>query len=253
MKKIFLALVVSIFLTESCSYHYHYYSGDTACLNHSGDTACLNFDGATAYLTTSPDQKTPYLTISSGKKKSKGAIKYDRAAPDIKLPEVEKASANYDPSDYKTFAVYTKLHTVEQPAGGAMTDKDAIWCTKEGTYLARVDKMLWNERYFHTQSGCYLRDSRTGKKYPLRKVWGLPLDETYWLHSVAGEWFCRVFEFPPLDPGCTHIDIIYNKKPLKHIEGTTGWGHPQDELNISIAELQANQSKMKFKPTVIVK
>lgn len=217
MKKLIVVLVVSMFLTESCiTIHRYYYNGSA------------------------PEKKE--------------TIKYDHAAPGIKAPELEKVSRDYDPTDYKTFAVYTKLHTVEPPAGESAREKDAIWCTKNGTYLVRVDKMIWNERYYHTQSADYIRDSRTGKKYPLIRVWGLPLDETYWMHSVAGEWFCRVFEYPPLDPGCTHIDLVWSAgKKLEHIKGTTGWGRPDDELNISVAELQANQHKMKYKPTVIVK
>lgn len=212
-KNLLILLVVSLCLTTSCSYHYYY--------------------GGT----------TPQKILA-----------YDRAAPDIRLPEVEKKSNNYDPTDYNTFAVYTRPHTVEAPAGESVTEKYAIWCTKKGTYLAAISKMIWNERYYHTQSATYIRDSRTGRKYPLRKVWGLPMDETYWMHSVAGEWFCRVFEFPPLAPECTQIDIVYTQaRKLEHIKGTTGWSTAEDELNISVADLQANQPKMKFKPTVIVK
>ena len=217
MKNLIMVLLVGMFLTESCiTNNYYYYNGS-----------------------------------APGKMET---IRYDCSAPDIRVPEVEKASRNYDPTDYKTFAVYTKLHTVEPPVGESVREKDAIWCTKKGTYLVTVSNMIWNERYYQSQSATYIRDSRTGKKYPLVKVWGLPLDETYWMHSVAGEWFCRVYEFPPLDPGCTRIDLIWSAgKKLEHIKGTTGWGRSDDELNISVAELQANQHKMKYKPTVIVK
>lgn len=214
MRNILPTILVILFLTTSCSYHYYY----------------------------------------NGSVPKKETVSYDRSAPDIRLPELERAGDKYDPTDYNTFPVYTKLHTVEAPVSEAVRSKDAIWCTKKGTYLVSVSKMLWNERYYQTQSSYSLRDSRSGKIYPLVRVWGLPVDTTYWMHSVAGEWFCRVFEFPPLEPECTHIDIVYSKgKPLEHIKGTTGWGRPDDELNISVAELQANQPKMKYKPTVIVK
>lgn len=217
MKRIlFMVILVIMFMTESCITHHYYYYGSATENNE--------------------------------------VIRYDRSAPDIRKPVKEKASENYNPMDYKTFAVYTKPHTVETPTSEAVIDKDAIWCTKKGTYLAVVSKMLWNERYFQTRSSLYIRDSRTGKKYPLRQVWGLPMDETYWMHSVAGEWFCRVFEFPPLPPECTHIDIVRTgSAPLQQIPGTTGWVGAVDDLNLSVAELQANQYKMKYKPTVIVK
>lgn len=212
----FVMLGVVLFMTQSCITHNYYYYGSN------------------------PEKKD--------------VIRYDRSAPDIRKPVMAKESNNYNAMDYKTFAVFTKPHTVEAPTGDSAVENYAIWCTKKGTYLATVSKMLWNRRYYNNESSMYLRDSSTGKRYPLRKVWGLPMDETYWMSSVAGEWFCVVYEFPPLMPECTEIDIIQREgEPLKHIPGTTGWGNDPDELNLSVSRLQANQHKMKYKPTVIVK
>lgn len=118
--------------------------------------------------------------------------------------------------------------------------------------MVKKDAMMWNERFFQEQSATYLRDSRTGEMYQLRKVWGLPLNETYWIHGVAGEWFCRVFEFPPLKPECGFIDIVYSLAPeLEQVKGATGWGRSKD-VTVSVKYLQQNQPKMKYKKTVVV-
>lgn len=242
MKKLLFILMTGMLLTQACSYHYYYGYPATE------SAAAKRQPGG-------EHDKSAHSVVSKTQPTGKPAFEYDQSAPDIKKPVVKKAADNYDPTDYNTFAVYTGLHTVEQPADeNALYDLYAIWCTKDATYLVKKDKMLWNERYFQNQSATYLRDSRTGEKYQLRKMWGLPTDETYWLHGVAGEWFCRVFEFPPLDPECAFIDIVYSKAPaLEHIKGTTGWGRSKDVEFLSVKYLQENQPKMKYKETVIVK
>lgn len=222
MKQNVIAGFTALLLLSSCSYHYYYYG-------------------------TPPEGTAPVAV--------KTDIVYDSEAPThILVPQVERESKDYNPLDYNTFAVFTGLHTVEAPVGEDQNEKYAIWCTKQGTYLAEKEKMLWDERYFQCPSDIFLRDSKTGKKYSLRKVWGLPLNETYWLHSVAGEWFCRVYEYGPLDPECVEIDIVNDtNEPLEHIPGTTGWGYTPNYMNVRVADLQANQQKMAYKKTVIVK
>ena len=131
------------------------------------------------------------------------------------------------------------------PTGDSPAENYAVWCTKKATYLAIPYKMLWARRYFNNQSCEYLRDSRTGKKYPLKSVLGLPMDETYWMTGIPGEWFAQIFEFPALSPECTHIDII-------RLQGTTGLSGAKDDYNLSVSALQANQHKMKYRPTVVV-
>ena len=71
--------------------------------------------------------------------------------------------------------------------------------------------------------------------------------------GIPGEWFAQIFEFPALSPECTHIDIIRTDcKPLPYIKGTTGWSGAKDDYNLSVSALQANQHKMKYRPTVVV-
>lgn len=234
MKNI-LTLIAALMLTASCSYHYYYYTGEAPATQ------------------IRPNQKA---TVKNAKPRVKdlqlNVIQYDKNPPNIIPPTVERPARQYNPADYNTFAVYTKLHTVAAPKNEE--DKYAIWCTREGTYYVEMTKMTWNERYMQTRSSFRLRDSHNGKIYPIVKVWGLPMDETYWMHSIAGEWFCRVYEFPPLEPACTCIDILYgSEEPLKHIPGTTGWSMSEDRLEVSVAALQANQSKMTYVPTVVVK
>lgn len=217
MKNIFAALFVIMITATSCITHNHYYYGGAAA--------------------------GPVETI-----------KYDRHAPDIRKPTMKKPATSYNAQDFNSFAVYTNMHTVAEPVGDSAEAKYAIWCTRKGTYLAAITDMPWNKRYFNTGTCMYLRDSNTGKRYPLHHVWGLPTDQTYWVQGVAGEWFCRVFEFPPLDPTCTHFDIIRTDcPPLPHIKGTTGWAKRKDDMNLSVSALQANQDRMKYKPTVVVK
>lgn len=231
MKKILFILVSVMMLTQGCSYHYYY--------------------GYNEAETPSPYYKdTKARKAESGKQ---AAFEYDRTAPDIKPPTPKRPATKYDPTDYNTFAVYGDMHTVEPPhEGESGVDLYAIWCTKEATYLVKKDAMMWNERFFQEQSATFLRDSRTGEMYQLRKVWGLPLNETYWIHGVAGEWFCRVFEFPPLKPECGFIDIVYSLAPeLEQVKGATGWGRSKD-VTVSVKYLQQNQPKMKYKKTVVV-
>lgn len=218
-KAFFIALTAVMFIMQtSCSYHYYYGEGAAPA------------------------------SVKADK------IHYDRKGPDYRNPILEKPANNYNADDYKTFAVYAKPYTVAAPTGDSPAQNYAIWCTKKATYLAVPYKMLWARRYFNNQSCDYLRDSRTGKKYPLKRVLGLPVDETYWMTGIPGEWFAQIFEFPPLSPECTEIDIINTDcKPLEYIKGTTGWEGSKDYYNLSVSALQANQHKMKYKETIVVK
>ena len=58
---------------------------------------------------------------------------------------------------------------------------------------------------------------------------------------------------PPVHKWCIKIDIICGEEEPEYIDGTTGWARQQDYLGIRTAALQMQQSKMKFKETIMVR
>lgn len=180
------------------------------------------------------------------------ALVYD-TVPVFHAPRLLSPAKNYDEQDYNTFAVYDNPHTVAMCPAENPLEKMAIWCTPEATYLAIVDEQKWTRMYYHTSSKNYLRDCLTGECFPIRELLYYPMDQTYWIEGVAGEWACRVLVFPPLPKKCTHIDIMSGAPELKKIEGTTGWRKRNDYQNVSVAALQLQQSIATYRKTVIVK
>lgn len=178
-------------------------------------------------------------------------IQYD-TIPQFRLPHLKQAALNYDSLDYNTFAIYTNAHTVSPQEHADMLHRIAIWCTKKATYLAIVDKQNWPKRYFHTSPTEYLRDSKTGKIYPIQGMLGYPIGQTYWMEGNPSEWTCRVKIYPPLPKKCTTIDIMYGRGKQTHIPGTTGWSNPSNLYNVKVAALQMQQHIANFKPTEIV-
>ena len=141
------------------------------------------------------------------KQLEKATLTYD-SHPEFRLATLKKAAQHYAPHDAKTFAVYTHSHTVAPLLNSTGTNALAMWCTHEATYLAIVDKQDYTSKYYHTPNGFHLRDCQTGKTYPIVRLLGYPLGQTYWIEGVPGEWHCRVLVFPPLPEHCTTIDII---------------------------------------------
>ena len=181
----------------------------------------------------------------------KATLNYD-TIPNFRLATLKKPAENYDPEDYNTFAVYTHPHTVAPLQSPQGTDNLAIWCTKEATYLAIVDEQMWTSRYHQTSKEVHLRDSQTGKTYPIIKLLGYPLEQVFWIEGIPGEWRCRVLVFPPLPKQCTTIDFINDGPKPKHVKGTTGWGIRKSLYKIPVSTLQAQQHIATFKETVVV-
>ena len=181
----------------------------------------------------------------------KNALTYD-TIPTFRLATLKKPAENYDPEDYNTFAVYTHPHTVAPLQSPQGTDNLAIWCTKDATYLAIVDEQMWTSRYHQTSKDVHLRDSQTGKTYPIIKLLGYPLDQVFWIEGIPGEWRCRILVFPPLPKQCTTIDIINDGPKPKHVKGTTGWGIRKSLYKIPVSTLQAQQHIATYKETVVV-
>ena len=181
----------------------------------------------------------------------KETLTYD-SIPQFRIATLKKAAENYTPRDSKTFAVYTHPHTVAPLLNSTGTNALAMWCTKEATYLAIVDKQNYTSKYYHTPDGFHLRDTKTGKTFPIIKLLGYPLGQTYWIEGVPGEWTCRVFVFPPLPKHCTTIDIINGGPNPEPVVGTTSWSIRQNMYQIKVSTLQAQQHIAKFKETVVV-
>lgn len=176
---------------------------------------------------------------------------FDKTAPDIAAPVLLSNPGNYDPLDYNTFPVYDVKHTIAPITVEQPQDKIALWRTKKATYLVMAYKQLWEMMYFKCSPSLFIRDRATQKEYHAQEAIGLPMDTTYWVKGVPGEWIAFVRVFPALPKSCTHIDIVGGKKP-EHIPNTTGWSPPLLIEDVSIEELRANQDKMKFQETVIV-
>ena len=179
-------------------------------------------------------------------------IQYDDSVPDFSRALLVSEAKNYDDMDINSFAVYTKPYTVNNPRTEKQIEKMAIWCTKEATYLAIVDEQMWTSRYHQTSKEVHLRDSQTGKTYPIIKLLGYPLEQVYWIEGIPGEWRCRVLVFPPLPKQCTTIDFITDGPKPKHVKGTTGWAIRKSLYKIPVSTLQAQQHIATFKETVVV-
>jgi hypothetical protein len=185
------------------------------------------------------------------KQLEKATLTYD-SHPEFHLATLKKAAQHYAPHDAKTFAVYTHSHTVAPLLNSTGTNALAMWCTHEATYLAIVDKQDYTSKYYHTPNGFHLRDCQTGKTYPIVRLLGYPLGQTYWIEGVPGEWHCRVLVFPPLPEHCTTIDIINGGPSPTPVLGTNGWSLRQNMYQIKVATLQAQQHIATFKETVVV-
>lgn len=178
-------------------------------------------------------------------------IQYD-TTPEFRIPHLKQPAQDYDSLDYNTFAVYTQAHTVASRKYANRLQRIAIWCTKEATYLAWVDEQNWTKKYYHSSPAQYLRDSKTGKIYPIKGMLGYPMGQTYWMEGIPGEWTCRVQIYPPLPKECTTIDIMYGRGKQTQIPGTTGWTNPTNLYNVKVAALQIQQYIANFKPTEVV-
>lgn len=232
MEKVFFSLITFLFIT-ACAPKY--------------------------YIVTERDEQGNILSVMEMKKYDKEAAKrlqnatltYD-SIPHFKLATLKRPAENYNPEDYNTFAVYTHPHTVAPLYYTGETDNMAIWCTKKATYLAIVDEQKWTSRYHQTSKDFHLRNSQTGETYPIQKLLGYPLEQTYWIEGLPGEWRCRVLVFPPLPKHCTTIDIINDGPKPKDVKGTTGWGIRRSLYNISVSKLQTQQSIATYRETIVV-
>lgn len=174
-----------------------------------------------------------WLAVEDAVDADAGVIRYDSLPPThIRIPKLLEVPAEYDPDDRNTFPVYGDVHTVDLPLGRRPEHHIAIWCTREATYLAEVNQLFWDEMYFYDSSKSFIRDSKTGKKYPKQSVVGLPIDQYYWIKASEGQYFCSISVYPPLPESCSVIDISWETTKL---------------YGMRISTLQENQRITKFK------
>ena len=182
-------------------------------------------------------------------------IQYDKSAPPLKIPYLSKPSKNYDPYNGRTFPVYTGFSTIPYPPEDEEDDgfgKYALWCTADSTYLISYSRVRSNAHYWHRpHEGITLRDRLTGKEYPLRSTWGVPVDTTYFISGHVNDIVCFVSVYDALPPTATTIDILYKHVDIPTPQRGTGWADGKSYYNISVADLQKNQQKIIGKPWII--
>lgn len=183
-------------------------------------------------------------------------IKYDKSAPPLKVPYLSKPSKNYNPYNGRTFPVYTGFSTIPFPPEDEEDEgfgKCALWCTADSTYLVTYSRVRSNAHYWHhIHDDKTLRDRFTGKEYPLRSIWGVPVDTTYFISGHTNDIVCFVSVYDALPPTATTIDILNkdgNVPPTP--KGGTGWAPGKSCYDISVADLQKNQQKIIGKPWII--
>lgn len=177
-------------------------------------------------------------------------LKYDEKGPDFHKPTLERAAKDYDPLNTETFSIWADNHTIAEPEN---TDREelyryAMWCTKEATYVMTMYLTNWPLHYFHGCSNSYIEDCDTGVKYMLKSA-SHPLDETYWMRTLAQEWVCTLDVFPPLPPTCKYVtfgggEYTDDLKP--------GWSHTKNPEHVEVSRLQANQPLFKYQKAVVV-
>lgn len=181
---------------------------------------------------------------------SEDMIRYDAEGPThIRVPELFETPAPYNPADQTSFARYVNFQTVAEPDDVLV--KYAIWCTKDATYLTSIDRLYWDLHYFQYSHEDYLRDVKTGEKYFVQEVIGLPMDTSYMVKGICGSWICTVRKFPPLPKTCTVIDIVEGEVN-DVVENGLSWSHSPAIRNITISQLQANQKFTEFKEVKVI-
>lgn len=181
-------------------------------------------------------------------------INYDKSLPKIpKLKMIQDAS-KYNKYDKYTFPIYGDEWAVAPIYATENTlNTKAIWCTKECTIVATAYRVYWDKHYFQQSSENYLVDSKTGEKYKILGTYGnIPLDVSFNIQGISGEWICTFDIYPPLPETCTEIDIIEGHVH-DNVQNGPGWGGAPDFHNVPVARLQANQGIVKFQKTQIIK
>lgn len=179
-------------------------------------------------------------------------IKYDRTIPKFPKLTVIKDASQYNKEDKYSFPIFGDENAVAPLVSGK--DKNiAMWCTKECTIIAEVHRLTWDMHYYQRKSGDYIQDSKTLKIYrPVEGYDGLPVDTSYNIKGVSGEWVCFMRKYPPLPKECASINLI-SENVTDKVKNGASWGGEPNRYNVSIESLQKNQHIVKFRKTKIYK
>lgn len=238
MKRILFAVLCCMCLWSCFTVHKHYY----ACV--------LEDEGKLSYVKKITEKE--FSDLNGSFKDNGERIKYDKEGPvHIRIPQLLHDPDNYASNDMSTFPVYGKAHTVEEPISMTGVYNLAIWCTKDATYLVSVESNYYQKTFFQIPSKNYIMDSKTGIKYHIWELAGLPLDKTFFIDGTSGEFFCLVRVYPPLPPTCSAIDII-NTPVTDVVKDAPAWKNSHNLYEIPVATLQANQWITSYKETKII-
>lgn len=184
-------------------------------------------------------------------------INYDQALPQVPKLTVYQDASKYDKEDKYTFPIFGDECAVVSPektnsiANYDQIDRTAIWCTKECTVVAHLGQLSWDMHYFQQPSKSFIRDLKTGKQYFIQSSYNTPLDVSYNIKGVSGEWICSFDVYPPLPEECTVISIS-EPKVTDDVKNGASWGSGLNISLVAVARLQANQGIVKFKRTKII-
>ncbi|MBR4264563.1 MAG: hypothetical protein IKQ46_00735 [Bacteroidales bacterium] len=155
-------------------------------------------------------------------------------APQIKKPTLVKEANNYNKDKYETWAVYNNPHLIKPVNEGTM----ALWNTPEATYIAVAHEQNWTREYYGIGPDNFLIDDR-GHKYKIKNVYGVPLDQIFWIEAYSGDFIAFIMEFEPLPPNLQTFTYIVPEGEKFDMWGASWDGKVLHNLNVN--ELRANQ------------
>lgn len=195
-----------------------------------------------------------YYIIEGNIIKDSKTIRYDQALPDVPKLSVIKDASEYNKEDKYTFPIYgNETAVAPPPLYGQGKNRLAIWCTRDCTLIAHLTQMSWDMHYFQQSSKCYIEDVKTKKKYYIQSDYcGIPLDKSYNIKGVSGEWICSFYVFPPLPKTCTIINIV-DGHVTDVVKNGLGWDPiGMGVSNMPVEKLQQNQTYIRFQKTRII-
>lgn len=167
--------------------------------------------------------------------------------PQFRVPQQTQPEHNYSKNDAGSWAYYGNLHTIK-PVKDCNTF--AIWRTPEKTYLAMPLDMTWTRQYWGFHDTIFLVDDKTGKRYKVKAMQGIPLNHIFWVRACAGDWFALVLEFEPLPPDVS--SITYVEPDGEPFEAYNAHWDGKTVRNLDIETLRLNQKLFEYFPRQIV-
>lgn len=172
---------------------------------------------------------------------------YTKGIPSISVPRLLEDKDNYNKDDMGTYDVYTDAHLIK-PVKDFTT---AVWLTEDATYLAMAFEQNWTREYFSFEENTFLLDVTTGKKYKIRKIHGLPLNDIFFIHGLPGDHIAFLMEFEPLPLNTTVVNFYSDEgEPFK------AWNASWAALRLDglyISDLIENQTLFKKYDRNVVK